>query len=142
MKNDLKQLKKIMEIKSMKSQRALAEVQAEEADLRGKISTLMEHRRRSHDTDPMLMPMRTIRADVLWQAWIDRTQNDLNIDLARVLARKERVQRSAAQDIGKHQVAIKLNENAEKDRALEKAEADLSRALTYASLFSMRMSGR
>lgn len=126
------------ELRSLKSQKALAKIQAEEARLRRQIGTLQEHRRMSHDADPGLMPMRAIGADILWQGWIDRTQGDLNIDLARVMVRKAPIVKKARKDIGRRDVVSEMRDQAqiEETRAQDtrRMEAMLQIATVRAAL--------
>ena len=126
MSDGMKTLLQLEQLRSLKSQKALAEIQAEEARLRRQIGTLQQHRRNSHDTDPELMPMRAIGADILWQGWIDRTQADLNIDLARVLARKAPIVQRARKNIGRRETVSELKDHMQIAdlRAEEKARLD------------------
>ena len=110
MSDRMKTLLQLEQLRSLKSQKALAEITAEESRLRTQIRTLQQHRRNSHDPDPGLMPMRAIGADILWQGWIDRTQSDLNMDLARVLARKAPIAKRARKDIGRRDVVSEMKD--------------------------------
>lgn len=126
MSETMKTLLQLEQLRSLKSQKALAEIQAEEARLRRQIGTLQQHRRNSHEADPELMPMRAIGADILWQGWIDRTQADLNIDLARVLARKAPILQRARKNIGRRETVSELKDHMQRadQRAEEKARLD------------------
>ena len=110
MSEKMKTLLQLEQLRSLKSQKELAEITAEESRLRRQIGTLQEHRRMSHEPDPGLMPMRAIGADILWQGWIDRTQSDLNMDLARVLARKAPIAKRAKKNIGRRDVVSEMKD--------------------------------
>lgn len=143
MSDRMKTLLQLEQLRSLKSQKALAGIQAEETRLRGQIGTLQQHRRMSHDTDPGLMPMRGIGADILWQGWIDRTQADLNMDLARVMARKAPIVRRARKDIGRREVVAELTEQmqAEKLRAQESGRMERTLQVAAAQAALTRKAG-
>lgn len=102
-------LAQLEKLRSMKSQKALAEINLREARIRRQIATLNEHRKHSHSVEAGLAPMRSIGADVLWQAWIDRTQSDLTTDLARLLVQKEPIMQKAKIDVARKEVAEDLS---------------------------------
>ena len=133
MSKDLDRLLSIETLRTLKSQQALARIQAEETRLRRQIDTLRGHRKQSHSTDTDLMPMRAIGSDVLWQAWIDRTQADLTTDLARLLVRKEPVQRRAQRDIGRKNVVGELKVAEDMRVQAERQAAQLTHALETAA---------
>ncbi|MCA0870518.1 hypothetical protein LCL97_06765 [Seohaeicola saemankumensis] len=60
----------------------------EEAALRLRLAQLDEHARAARETGSTVGSMRAIGADILWQAWEERTRRALNMELARVMARK------------------------------------------------------
>ncbi len=60
----------------------------EEAALRQRLAQLDEHERVARETGSTVGSMRAIGADILWQAWEERTRRALNMELARVMARK------------------------------------------------------
>ncbi len=140
MSDKMKMLMELEQLRSLKSQKALAGISAEEGKLRRQIGTLQQHRRMSHDTDPGLMPMRAIGADILWQGWIDRTQSDLNMDLARVLVRKAPILKRARKDIGRREVVSDLKDRMQaEDQRIEAAgrlDAMLQIAAVQAALVS------
>lgn len=131
----MKTLLELEQLRSLKSQKALADITAEENRLRRQIGTLQQHRRMSHEADPDLMPMRAIGADILWQGWIDRTQADLNIDLARVLARKAPVAQRARKNIGRRDVVSEMKDRLQ---AEERRAEDAGRLDTMLQIASVR----
>lgn len=142
MSEKMKTLLQLEQLRSLKSQKALAEITAEEARLRRQIGTLQEHRRMSHEADPGLMPMRAIGADILWQGWIDRTQSDLNMDLARVLARKAPIAKRAKKNIGRRDVVSEMKDEMQtrdqREAETKRMEAMLQIAAVQAALGSGR----
>ncbi len=103
---DLKQLERL---RSLKSTTALQKEQARANELRAEIEKIRQHRKNGHAADLGLMPMRAIRGDVLWQAWLDRTQSELNLELAKSLAQIEFLSQRARKDIGRREAAAELN---------------------------------
>lgn len=130
--NDLSKLSQLEELRSLKSQQELARLNKEEQTLRHQIATLNGHRTNSYSTETGLIPMRAIGADVLWQSWIDRTQMQLNLDLAKLLARKEPVQRRAARDVGRQDVVSTLARNEQSDLNHARQAKSLENMLTVA----------
>ena len=107
---DLRKLAALEQLRSLKSQRDLAALRAEESALRTQIAKLQEHRRGANAAEPALVPMRRIGADVLWHTWINRTQAELNTELAKVLARKDPVARKARREIGRSETVAELRD--------------------------------
>lgn len=144
MASDLEILLQLEELRSLKSRKALAKIQAEESTLRRQIGTLQEHRRLSHDPDPELIPMRAIGADILWQGWIDRTQAELNMDLARVMARKVPIAKKARKDIGRRDVVSELKDHSqiEERQAQEARRMDAALQIAAVKAALDRSSGR
>lgn len=91
---------------------------AEERGLRGKLKQLDVQLRQSHEALGTNTDMRSIGADVIWQAWVGRTKVSLNMDLAKVLAIKEQRVAQIRRAFGKRSVAQQLLQSA------HKAEAD------------------
>ncbi|THH34792.1 hypothetical protein E4Z66_17675 [Aliishimia ponticola] len=134
MSDELRTLLQLEKIRSTKSQKALMDLQVEENRLRGQIETLKEHRRQSHTTDTALMPMRAIGALVQWQAWIDRTQGELNIDLAKVMARKAPVLRKVRIDSGRRDVVASLADRSDMEAREEARSQQLQTVLDQAAV--------
>lgn len=94
----------------------------EEAVIRQKLATLAEHRAAAMTSargDGFVL--RSVGADVLWQGWLDRTERELQIELARVLARKEEARRHLQRAYGRAAAAADLLEDARR-KAQEAAE--------------------
>lgn len=72
-----------------KAQQGLAPILEEETRLRGELARLDHHDRSARDGSAETQVMRGIGADLAWNAWLARKRRQLNMELARVLARKE-----------------------------------------------------
>lgn len=82
---------------------------AEEAEIRGSLDRLEDSRRRARDAlscDPLAQGV--FGGDVLWQAWVVRMRQDLQIRLAQVLARKGAMMRELARAHGRQTAAENL----------------------------------
>ncbi len=134
MKTVLSQLESIQEVKNLKSLRDLQETALREADLRQQIATLSEHRNACHALESDGQVMKSIGADILWLAWIDRRQSELTVELAKLLARKETLKIKSRKDTGRH---ANIEELADKERERVKkhrARLDLERAIDVAQV--------
>ena len=89
-------------------------LRAEEQKLRAALAEMDESRRASARTDHDRPERRAIGADVAWQAWLDARQRTLNMELARLLARKEPVEHRLRQAFGRDRAARELEERAGK----------------------------
>ena len=124
----LLRLESIQELKTLKSQRDIRDISKQEAVLRQQIATLDNHRHACHALEADGQVMRSIGADILWLAWIDRRKSELMIDLAKLLARKETAKVKGRKDAGRQEsiqeTVRKERESVEKQRsarALEQA---------------------
>ena len=90
-------------------QARLSALAAEEARLRQALRDLDDHHRQSRSLPVSeLTSLRQLGADILWQAWIGRNKQSLNIELAQVLAQKSRVIRGLRQAFGRREAARTL----------------------------------
>ncbi len=94
----------------------MSALNAKEAGIRRKIADL-ETLRRDNLSLPsvQLNVVRQIGADVLWQGWISRTREGLNIELAQILAQKEHMKSELQRAFGKQMAAKELLSNAGKE---------------------------
>lgn len=75
-----------------------------------------------------VMPMAAIGADMLWQAWVERTRRELNIELAQARARKLAAMGRLRTAFGRKSVIAQLQDRARseaRDQARRRAEARL-----------------
>lgn len=135
MSDQLARLMQLQRLKLIRAQQSLAVIKAEEDALRKDLKTLNAHRRQSHATDPSLLAMRSIGADILWQGWIDRTQADLTVDLAKVLVRKEPITRRVARETGRDEVVTELHARTRRSEEQKKTDARLARLVDLAAVF-------
>jgi len=91
----------------------------EEAELRSRIAALDDSRRAAASLPASdLSALRGLGADLLWQAWLARARQDLQMRLARVLARRALALRDLRQAHGRAEAARALADGA---RAVERA---------------------
>lgn len=85
---DLGKMQKLVDIKYRQQRESFARLMAQETQLRTSLQQLDTYLAESIAQDDT--PQRAIGADVVWQSWIGRKKRDLNMQLAQVLAIKER----------------------------------------------------
>ncbi len=87
----------------------MAVLNKKEAMVRRKITDLETLR---HDNQSLpqgqLTVVRQIGADVLWQGWVGRTRESLNIELAQILAQKEHLKSELQRAFGKQMAAKEM----------------------------------
>ena len=140
MSKKLDMIAEIEKLRSMKSAQELLKLDSEIADLRNQINKIQGHRKQSHTPDPNLLTMRAIGSDVLWQAWLDRTQSGLNIDLARAMAQRETLVAAAAKDTSRREAINTARSDAETIRQKDRAKKTQSGLLDLATV--VHASGR
>jgi hypothetical protein len=126
--SDLAMMQKLVDVKYRQQQESFARLLAQESKLRGSLRQLDEHlatSRRNNDTS-----QKAIGADVLWQAWVGRKKRELNMQLAHVLAVKERHIAQVRSAYGKVLVTDDLHAQAVKELQQKKAQSQLDRAIT------------
>lgn len=91
----------------------------EEARLREALARLAAQKQAARDAFAQGHEAQYLGADLMWEAWVLRSQKEFNIDLARVLARKARHMDAVRQAFGR-KVALEdisaRNKAEEKDR--------------------------
>ena len=122
----------LMELKYQTSQVELRVICAQEAKIREQILRL-DQQSKSSTCDEARM-MKSLGADLLWNAWASRTKADLNTKLAQVLAKKELFLHAARRDFGKMLVSQKLSVQEDKARQKSKMSKKLDRILESLSL--------
>jgi hypothetical protein len=88
----------------------------EEARLRKDLARLRAQSvqgRETLQTDPS---MQAVGADLLWQSWLNRTQRQLNMDLARVMARKLTAMDRVRRAFGKQSAVRSMLETRDRER--------------------------
>jgi len=130
--SDLAVMRNLVEIKYRREQESFARLMIQENRLRAalkQLETQLRESRASGDTS-----QRAIGADVLWQAWVGRKMRDINMQLAQVLAVKERHIAQVQRAYGKVLVTDELFNGVDQDNRKKKAQSQLDRATT-AGLF-------
>lgn len=126
--NDLAVMKTLVGIKYQQQQESFARLLAQENKLRNSLLQLDAHLAASRNSDDT--SQKAIGADVVWQAWIGRKKRELNMQLAQVLAVKERHVAQVRQAYGKVLVTEALFTQVKKEISQKKAQSQLDRAIT------------
>lgn len=107
-------------------QARLREIVTREAALRRDLARLDENRRRSLQLpDDQLTGMRHIGADLQWQAWLGRSREELNRQLALCLAQKARMMTALRHAHGRKRAADDiLKQDQEASAARRQKQAD------------------
>lgn len=109
---------------------------AEEARIRADLAALDAGRRDARAlSEADLAAPRSVGADMLWQAWAGRARAQMQMRLARVLARKGEAMRGLQAAHGRCEAAESLRERALKSQAQRRAG---SRMALEQSLFCLR----
>lgn len=126
--DDLAMLQTLVEVKYRQQQESFARLMQQENRLRHALRQLDIHMAESRSSDDT--PQKAIGADILWQSWIGRKKRELNMQLAQVLAVKERHIAQIKKAYGKVLVTETLYSGARKDAQQKKAQSRLDRAIT------------
>lgn len=123
-----RQMAQVVEVQYRQQQKSFQRLVAEEGRLRGALRQLDEHVRKSRTSDDA--SLRAIGADVVWQGWAGRKKQELNMQLAQVLAIKEHHIAQVRRAYGK---VLAVQELCTQERAARKqrtAQTLLDRAVT------------
>ena len=126
--SDLAKMKQLVEVKYRREQESFGRLLEQEGRLRASLAQLdayLAESRTNADT-----PQKAIGADVVWQAWIGRNKRALNMQLAQVLAVKERHIAQVRLAYGKVLVTDELHARTRKEDKAKMAQAQLDRAIT------------
>ncbi|WP_299026906.1 hypothetical protein [uncultured Sulfitobacter sp.] len=118
----------MVEIKYRQQQESFARLMVQENRLRASLTQLdqqMADSRASKDS-----PQKAIGADVLWQAWIGRKKRELNMQLAQILAVKERHIAQVRHAYGKVLVTQTLVDETHTKARQKMAQSLLDRAIS------------
>lgn len=125
---DLAMMQTLVEIKYRQQQESFSRLMMHENRLRASLSQLDQQLAESlsnGDTE-----QQAIGADVLWQAWVGRKKRELNMQLAQVLAMKERHIAQVRHAYGKVLVTDSLFEQVNAETKKKKAQFQLDRAIS------------
>lgn len=130
MKHDkLAQMSQVTEAVYLAEFRKVQPLLQEEIRLRGALARLKEQadsERKALATD---MPMQTIGADLLWQAWLVRSRKQLNIELSQVLAKKSVVMERIRLAFGRRNAVQAMSGRFTTDRAIAQRKKQFERLL-------------
>lgn len=126
--NDLAVMKNLVEIKYRQQQESFARLITQENRLRASLRQLDQQLADSRSSADL--EQRAIGSDVLWQAWVGRKKRELNLQLAQILAVKERHVAQVKQAYGKVIVTESLLDQVKNESRKEKAQVQLDRAIT------------
>ena len=129
---DLHDLKQITRAHYDQHQQRFSKIVAQENALRGELARLDEMNRNTQPPEPAVTEMRAIGADVIWQGWLGRAKTSLNLQLARVLAVKERHLIEVRRAFGKVLVVEDLSKQFRAENRKLLGEKVLSDAITQA----------
>ncbi|SFS87554.1 hypothetical protein SAMN04488040_2207 [Sulfitobacter marinus] len=102
-------IERIFEVQYEKKQKEFRELTLQEARLRTEIAELNSRYLESCEIGNARFEMRSIGADVAWNAWVGRKKTELNVELAQVLAVKDQNLRLVREAFGKLSVARELS---------------------------------
>jgi hypothetical protein len=102
-------LEKVSEINFLRAQEKLRPILVRESKVRNQLAKLDSQDRSSTAENGHAMSV--IGADALWKVWLGRTRSELNYELARILAEKERMLAAVNKSYGKLLVSSKLAAN-------------------------------
>lgn len=104
----------------------LQAIRAEETRIRAQLAALDDRQQQTRSLSTMeVMPHNRLGGDILWQVWIGRRRRDLQIQLARCLARKGAARRALQKSFGKRSAL----ENVTTELHQERARTDKIKAL-------------
>ncbi len=130
MKRDkLAQMSRVTEAMYLAEYRKVQTVLQEEARIRGALAQLREQADSERAALAGDMPMQTIGADLLWQAWLERSRKQLNIELSQVLARKSVLMDRVREAFGRRNAVQQMQGKAVADHRAERRKAQLERLL-------------
>ncbi|WP_424985479.1 hypothetical protein [Microbulbifer sp. S227A] len=130
MKRDkLAQMSQVTEAMYLAEYRKVQTLLQEESRIRGALAQLDAQAEAERSALAADMPMQTIGADLLWQAWLVRSRKQLNIELSQVLARKSVVMDRIRQAFGRRNAVQDMHARAVADHAAERRKAQLERLL-------------
>ena len=126
---DLDTLHTLTELKYQKSMAGLADILERENQLRGEIQQLRDQAYEAQALPASPHSMQNIGADVIWLRWVSQTTQKLNIELARVLARKETLLADHRRALGRKSVAGTLADDARRDAKAARDAAALKKVI-------------
>jgi alkylhydroperoxidase family enzyme len=103
-------IEKIFEVQYEKNHKEFRKLTSQETRLRAEIAKLDSRHQASCDIGNAHFEMRSIGADVAWNAWVGRKKAQLNLELAQVLSVKDRHLKQVREAFGKLSVTRDLSQ--------------------------------
>jgi len=126
--SDIEMMRALVGVKYRQQQESFSRLMAQENKLRASLRKLDAHLAESRSSTDA--PQKAIGADVIWQTWVGRKKREINIQLAQVLAVKERHIAQVRQAYGKVLVTDALHEQMSTEVKQKKAQSQLDRAIS------------
>lgn len=124
---DLEMMQALVDAKYLQQKESFALLMAQESRLRNALHQLDIHMSESRCNSDA--PQKAIGADVIWQAWIGRKKRELNMQLAQVLAIKERHISQVRKAYGKVLVTQTLTTETRRNAQSKNAQSRLNHTL-------------
>jgi hypothetical protein len=121
------EMERLLALKFRSKQQVFVKIVAEEARLRGRIAKL-DAQAREAETEGA-EHLRAIGADVIWKSWVERAKRSLNLELAQVLAQKERLKATVRREYGKVLVSRSLIDTRQSEEARQAHQRQLETAI-------------
>lgn len=113
---DLSQVRDLTDAVYLAEKAKMQTLITRETDLRRALADLEEYQRHGDSLEaPDLAGVREIGADILWQRWITRKREALTLQLAQLLADKERMLQAVRHAFGKRSAARSLSDDAQQE---------------------------
>lgn len=126
--SDLAMMQQLVDMKYRQQQESFGRLIAQEGRLRASLAQLDAHLAQSKDdTDGH---QKAIGADIVWQSWVGRNKRALNMQLAQILAVKERHIAQVKDAYGKVLATQELHDRVQKTDKRKMAQAQLDHAIT------------
>lgn len=117
----LEQMKSVTEAQYLREHARIKPVLDAEAAVRGKLAQLDLQIKDARELSSNDLTMKTLGADLLWQAWHSRTRRQLNIELAQATAKKLMAMDRLRKSFGKKQAVETMAADAAKQRKAQNA---------------------
>ena len=132
--NRIEELTALMEARYQRSQQPLKSITTRENQLREELEKLKlqltsVHKHELHDH----REMHSIGADVAWEKWVEKTRKALNLELATVLAEKQKHLTSVKNSFGKFKAVETIAFQVELKTKLEAQEKQLEQTIAFAT---------
>jgi hypothetical protein len=124
---DISELCALMQARLQHQQAALRRISAEEAALRDQLQALNRAERAGGSV--VDFGLRTLGADLLWQAWVAHQREGLQTRLANLMVRRAEVLDQTRSAFGRHEAARRLWYMAREARDTRRAKAETARIL-------------